>query len=307
MVKKQISKIVADYFDKDLNQSVVYLDSHKITEGNLIDECEQCSLNSLYKAVIVENCDFLTAEKNKGKMKYSDLLIDYLKNENANTKLIFSVIYDKKLDSRNKIYKLLSENGKILECKDLKDDDWNVYVTKYFEKRNVGIEKKAINELCKRCDGSLNIFINEANKLLLYKINNISLNDVELVVTKPLENNIFEILDNLLHGNKAGAISIYRDLILEGAEPVGLISIISSSLLFLDRVIYLDKKRYSYTQISTVLKSNPYRVMLSIKDFKNIDVILIKNALESLFLLDKKIKHNEINRFYGFELFLLNF
>ena len=147
MVKKQISKIVADYFDKDLNQSVVYLDSHKITEGNLIDECEQCSLNSLYKAVIVENCDFLTAEKNKGKMKYSDLLIDYLKNENANTKLIFSVIYDKKLDSRNKIYKLLSENGKILECKDLKDDDWNVYVTKYFEKRNVGIEKKAINEL----------------------------------------------------------------------------------------------------------------------------------------------------------------
>jgi len=47
--------------------------------------------------------------------------------------------------------------------------------------------------------------------------------------------------------------------------------------------------------------------MLSIKDFKNIDVILIKNALESLFLLDKKIKHNEINRFYGFELFLLNF
>jgi DNA polymerase-3 subunit delta len=307
MIKKQVKKFLLETFSNADKYNVIYLNSHEISEGNIIDECEQMSLTSSNKVVIVENSNFLTAEHAKDKMEYSSELLSYLKHENENTKLIFTVVYDKQLDNRNTIVKYVKENGKILECKDLKADDWKLYTTKYFERRNVKISDDAINEICKRCNGDLNVFINEVDKLLLYKMNDITLKDVELLITKPLEDNIFDILDKLLHGKKNDAIEIYRDLLLQKVEPVVLISIISTTLTYLDRVLYLNSLRQSYTQIASETKSNPYRVMVTLKDFRNVDKGLISSALDSLYELDKTIKHNNIDRFYGFELFLLNF
>lgn len=307
MVKKQIKKIVSETFNDPNNLDTVYLDSRKIEEKDLLDECEQISLCGDKKVVVVENCSFLTAERVKNKFLYTDKLLDYLSNENPSTVLIFSVIYDKKLDSRGKIYKILSKKGKIVECKDLDANDWLAYISSFFERRNVKIEKKAVNELCKRCDGNLNIFINEANKLLLYKTNSISFEDVVETVTKPLYSNVFDILHNLMHGNKEKAIVIYRDLLIAKIEPVVLISIITESLIYLDKVLYLNDKHYSYGIIASKTSSNPYRVSITISNFRNIDKKLIKKSIESLYFLDRTIKHNEINRFFGFEMFLVNF
>jgi len=307
MVKKQIRRFVLDNFSKPDDVEVIYLDSRKITENNLLDECQQMNLMCTDKVVVVENSNFLTAERTKDKFSCSDSLIEYLKSENPFTKLVFTVVYDKKLDSRNKIYKYISDKGRIVECKDLKINDWMLYITKFFEKRNVKIEKSAINELCKRCDGNLNIFMNETEKLLLYKMNNITLEDIKKVVTRPLEDNLFDILDLLLHNKKEQAIQTYRDLALQKVEPVVLISIISSSLLFLDKVLFLSKKRMSYSEIAKHLSCNPYRVINTIKSFGDVDSAHIKKTIDDLYSLDKIIKHNNIDRFYGFELFLINY
>lgn len=307
MVKKQVKKFLTESFPNSNRYNVIYLNSHNVTEGNIVDECEQMSLSADTKVVVVENSNFLTAERSKDKMIFTDVLLKYLKNENENTKLVFTVTYDKQLDSRNSIVKFVRENGKIIECKDLGNSDWKLYVSKYFERRSVTISQDAVNEICKRCNGDLNIFINETDKLLLYKMNNITLGDVELIITKPLEDNLWDILDKLLHHKKAEAIDIYRDLLLKKVEPVVLISIVSSSLLFLDRVLYLNSMHYNAYKISSMVASYPKKVIETINDFKNIDRKTVSKALDDLYVLDKTIKHNNIDRFYGFELFLINF
>ena len=307
MVKKQVKKFLMETFSNQNRYDVTYLNSKDVTEGNIIDECQQMSLSCENKVVVIENSNFLTAERIKDKMNFSDDILEYLKNENEFTKLIFTVIYDKKLDSRNSIVKYIKEKGKIIECKDLKDSDWEVYVAKYFEKRSINITKDAIKEICNRCNGDLNVFINEVNKLLLYKMNNITVKDVDLIITKPLEENIFDILNKLLHNKKTSAISIYRDLVLQKVEPVVLISIISTTLIYLDKILFLNNSHYSYAQIAKETNSNLFRVMVTLREFKDVDVNLIHDTLEKLYELDKTIKHNSIDRFYGFEFFLLNF
>jgi len=307
MVKKQVKKFLMETFPNQNRYDVTYLNSKDISEGNIIDECQQMSLSCENKVVVIENSNFLTAERIKDKMNFSDDLLEYLKNENEFAKLIFTVIYDKKLDSRNSIVKYIKEKGKIIECKDLKDSDWEIYVAKYFEKRSINITKDAIKEICNRCNGDLNVFINEVNKLLLYKMNNITVKDVDLIITKPLEENIFDILNKLLHNKKTSAISIYRDLVLQKVEPVVLISIISTTLTYLDRILFLNNSHYSYAQIAKETNSNLFRVMVTLREFKDVNVNLIHDTLDKLYELDKTIKHNSIDRFYGFELFLLNF
>jgi len=307
MIKKQVKKFLTETFPNSNRYNAVYLNSHNITEGNIVDECEQSSLSADTKVVVIENSNFLTAERSKDKMSFGDVLLKYLKNENANTKLVFTVIYNKQLDSRNSVVKFVRENGKILECKDLENSDWKIYVSKYFERRNVTISNDAINEICRRCDSDLDIFINETDKLLLYKINNINIGDVKLIITKPLEDNLWDILDKLLHHKKTDAIEIYRDLLLKKVEPVVLISIISSSLLFIDRVMYLNSLSYNVYKISSMTSSYPRKVIETLNDFKNVDKNVVSKALDDLYLLDKTIKHNKVDRYYGFELFLLNF
>src|SRR5574344_2149160 len=112
MVKKQVKKFLMETFPNQNRYDVTYLNSKDISEGNIIDECQQMSLSCENKVVVIENSNFLTAERIKDKMNFSDDLLEYLKNENEFAKLIFTVIYDKKLDSRNSIVKYIKEKGK---------------------------------------------------------------------------------------------------------------------------------------------------------------------------------------------------
>ena len=308
LVKKQIKSCILQQVKDVDNCEIIRLDSNKINENDLLDECEQYSLCFNKKVIILENCGFLTGEKSEAKFSYSDKLIKYLANENPNTILIFSVIYDKKLDSRTKIYKILSTKDCIIMCKELTAKEWPKQVELYFKKKHVLIEDSAIEEICKRCDGNFNIFLNESKKLLLYKKDQILLDDVKKIFTKPLYNNVFEIQNNLLHNNKEKAIQIFRDLeISKNIEPVVLISIFANQLISLDKYLYLYKKGFSYGEIATQLGENPYVVMKNINNFRNIKSELIEKVLDKLYLLDKEIKHGEINKSYGFELFLINF
>ena len=49
------------------------------------------------------------------------------------------------------------------------------------------------------------------------------------------------------------------------------------------------------------------KVYYALKDIKYFKKGEISKSLEKLYALDKKIKHNEVDRFYNFELFILNF
>lgn len=308
MVKKQVKKCIADYFKDDNNYEVLQIDSSKITEEELLNECEQFSLCGDKKVIILENSNFLTAERDSSKFVYTDSLVKYLKNENPSTVLIFSVVYSKKLDSRNKIYKAIDETGKIIVCKDLTEKEWPEQVALYFKKKNISISDEAIEEFCRRCSGDFGIFINESNKLILYKKDNITLEDIQNVVPMPLFNNIFDIQNNLLNNNKEKAIEIFREIqFSKDVDPVSLISIFTNQLILLDKILYLNKKGLSYGTIASELGENPYVVMKNLNSFKKVKLDVIKNALDKLYELDRAIKHSEINKYYGFELFLINF
>lgn len=307
MVEKQINKYIKESFLNLDKVDIIRINSSSLTEGNLIDECSQLSFTADGKVIILENCNLLTRERTKDKFVYTDEFIKYLENENPYVKLVFSCVYDKKIDSSNKIYKIVNKKGKIFECKDLKENEWPFYIQKFFEKRSVKISKDAINELSKRCSGDLNIFFKETEKLLLYKMNNIEIDDIEEIVTKPLSNNVFDLLDFLLHDKINKAIDLYRDLQLAKIEPVVLISILSNSLFFLDKVLYLNNIGLNYSAIASKLKSNPYRVKITLDQFRYVKKEKISRNIDNLYFLDKQIKHSEIDRFYGFEMFLLNF
>lgn len=309
MIKKQLKKIVKDIFNEE-EINLVEFNGYENSLDEIKNECDQFSLISDKKVVVVKDAYYLSSEKPTKKIAVNNdetNILKYLDDENSLTTLIF-IVNTSKINQKSSLYKKIKEKGKIYELKDVSKEEWPLFVKKYFESKNITIEQKAIDEIVIRSQNDLNVFNNEVSKLILYKMNNITYEDVDKIFTKPLEDNAFEFVNALLSDNKEKAYSIYKELrVTNGIEPVILMNLIANQLIFYDLVYTLDKANYSENKIAVKLDAHPYRVKMTLKNLKSFNGGKIKKALNDLYTLDKRIKHNEVDRFYNFELFILNF
>lgn len=306
-IKKRIDKIVKTELGN--SSEIVKLTMNEKTIGNLIDEYDQFSLSGEQKVIVAYDSYFLETSKPKHKLFDSKELKELVKSIESgdNVNSIIFVSFGEKIDSKNGIVKYAKQNGKIMEFKEPSKGDWNQYVHSYFAKRNVTISEEAIVELIKRTNYDLYSFNNEATKLLMYKANGIDIDDINELIPNALEDDVFSVLNNLISGNKKEAIKIYRDLRVQGVEPVTLINLISSSLIYLSNVKNLSMLNYKADEIAVKTGSSNGRVFMAFKNLKLISEEKLDNLIATLHKLDYQIKHNLVDRFVAFDIFLANF
>ncbi len=303
MIKKRLDKLLKERLGEvdDFNVARYDLDNVDLIEA--LDDANTLPLGYDRKAVIFDNVSFL----NKGaKKEVVDRIVELVSTPNDAIDLFFINKSDS-IDDKSPIVKIVKEDGEIFNFMDLKKEDWPVYAKKYFTERNVTITNDALIELTKRVDGDLNRFINEANKLALYK-NNLNLIDITMMVSKPLEDDAFQMCNALLKGDNATALSIYRDLKMLGSRATdALIPLLSNQFRFMSMVFYLYKKGLDINEIMSELGTNYYRVKIALDNRRFLSMSDISHALDELYYLDLNIKSGQVDRFYGFELFLINF
>ena len=304
IVKKSLGEIDAINFVKhDASYTLVQ---------EIVDEANYLPLGYDHKAVVVDNPYFLLKEKGRNKIEsdqnYQEL-IDYINHPDEGCDLIFLVnTADSDIDKKNEIYQAIEKNGQIITLSEPKDNEWHQVVAHYFKEKwpNVTIDNDAIQELARRTEGDYASLFNNGSKLALYT-DHIRFDDVTLMVTRPLEENSFLLFNYLIDNKNIEAVSLYRDLKSSNVEPVTLISMIANQFRLLSRVSYLNKKRYDNDQIAQELNINPIRAKILRKNSMVISQKAINQTLEDLYQLDLNIKSGLVDRFYSFELFLINF
>lgn len=306
-VRKQVNKIIDSIFN-DEERNIEVFDYENRNIFTVLDECNSLSLTSFNKVVELDNCYFLTQEKCKKKISDNEKkeLIEYIKNPSDSANLILTVLSNK-INVNNEIYKELLNNGKVIEIKEIQKKEWPIFIKMFFDKKKIKITSEALNEFINRIDEDYDRFLNESQKLLIYKENNITLDDVKAIVSKPIDENVFDLVNNLLSGNKDKVISIYKDFKILNVQPVMLINLLTTNLSFLNKVHLLREDGNDESDIIRILKANPYQVKIALNNLRKIKYERIEKALDDLFELDRKIKHSEIDPLYGFELFLINF
>ena len=315
---ERISMYLNSFLNKFFNgeeKEIVKYNAQDTNINEIFNDLCQLSLSFSKRAIVVDNATFLEKKNKYSKTKESKTIkkndyskiIKYIDNdEDENTLLIF-VTYSSNIDLENSIVKNIDKNNrKLLEA--LKDSDWPIYIKKYFEKKGKEIEEEAINEIIIRSNNSLKNFTNEAQKLLLFSNKKITLKDVKEVFINNKDISALDLSKALIKKDKKEALEIYKDLrSTQSIEPVQLITLLTSSLIFLDQVSYLKSLNYSNEEVAIKLGVSSGRIYYSTKDLYTISRESIKKALTELYNLDRAIKHNEIDRFYSFEMFLLNF
>ena len=298
-IKELINQDNLKVSDFDLN--VYDLELTSINE--LLQDLNTIPLINDHKVIVGKNPFFLTTNKDIKIENNYDELTNYLNNTNEAATLIL-VAYEK-IDLKNEHVKLIKKVGSIIEVEDFKKEDWPSVVAKLFANRQVQISRDGLNLFINKVGQDLSLAINEAEKLATFSTN-ITADDVKMLVSTPLENNVFALTNALVEKDYKKALKTFKDLKIQSHEPIALIAIIASQMRFMYQVLYLSLQKLSEKQIAEELSANPYRVSLTLKNVRKVDEQTLLGVNKQLAQLDLDIKSGIIDRFQGFELFVVN-
>lgn len=304
LLEQKLKDIKKEYHivDEDMNMNTY--DCLETSIKEIVEDCNTSPFLSEFKMVLMKNPYFLTTQKTKS-VNADELALfeEYIKQPLETTVL---VIYHpiKNFDERKKLIKLLKKETTYLFFDKLNHQQLKNATIKAIRSRNADIDDLALEVFLSRVPNNLNFIANEVDKLTLYT-NTITIADVNLIVSKTLEENAFELVSAIMKKEQTKAISIYKDLMINNEEPIKLIVLIANQLRLLLEVKTLDRKGYNDQEIAKILSVNPYRLKYIRVDSNNYDFNDLMKLLNELSLLDVQIKKGLVDKKRGLELFLM--
>lgn len=271
-------------------------------DSNIIDILNEANYVDLFnekKLIIVSNFSF-----KKVKDAFEKELLRYLDNMNDNVIILKCI--DESLDERKNITKKLREKCKVEEIKKMDYKELHEYITNMFVSNNKKITYNQVKEILNRCEYNDDLAINETEKLLLYKLGEdvITDDDIDKVVSKSSEKEIFTLSDAVMKKNLKQIFNSYNILIRSGIEPVVLIDNLARQFRTLYQVKILCKTM-DEKEISRKLGLNPYVVKKAHENVNNYEEEELINNLYELSNLDIDIKVKGLDKYKVLENFFL--
>ncbi len=304
-VREEILKKIQVDSKDDLN--FLSFDMENASLDEVVAEAETLPFFGEQRLVFVENPYFLTGEKvNNGIEQNTDLLVDYLKAPLESTVLVFFAPYEK-LDERKKVTKQLKKTAITIDVKQLNEKEVRQYLMNTLNNSEIEMDRYAIDLFLRLTDLDLSKLMRELQKLMLFAQDQkkITTKEVEQLVPKTLEHNLFDMTQYVLTGNTEQALRLYEDLVLQGEETIKINAILLAQLRLLLQTKFLIKIGYQQANIAETLKVHPYRVKLAMQEVRRFDEGLLIRLFDRLVELDYQIKTGQIDKELSFQLFVL--
>lgn len=255
------------------------------------------------KMVILRQPYFLTTKKVKKDERDEKIFLECIEKDNEDT--VFVIFHDTKdFDERKKIVKALRKKATIFEIDKVNHYKLSDSTRQAVKKRNASIDDDALDLLLSRIGNNLVEMALEVDKLCLYS-EHITKDIVNRLVSKPLEENVFDLTSAIVNKDRQKMFATYKDLMVLNEEPIKLIVLLANQMRLLYQVKLLDRKGYTDKEIASILAVNPYRLKYVRKEGKDFDIQELLSCLDALSTLDVSIKTGKIDKKIGLELFML--
>ncbi|MBC2241009.1 DNA polymerase III subunit delta [Listeria booriae] len=304
--KKRLVANILDTEDTDFNYANFDLDETAIEQ--VIEEAETIPFFGDRRLIVASNPSFLTTEKTKSKIEHRTARFEDYLNEPVDYSILVIIARVEKLDERKKLTKLLKKQATIVDAKRPNDAELRKWVQSAIKNNDFSMEIPAIERLMELTGGQLTTAMNELNKLMLYKLESreISVANVESLVVRSLEQNIFLLLDKMIALDISGALSIYYDLLKQKEEPIKILALIASQFRLLTQIKLLEKQGFSQQQVAQKLKVHPFRVKIGARQAKSFSYEQLTATLERLAEMDFEMKTGYGDKAQKLEWFLFS-
>lgn len=304
-IEEKAGELARNYLGEADEFSLVSLNYGETPVESIVEEAQTLPFLSDRKAIIINDAFLLTGAKPKSDVEHNiDLFLDYIKNKNDDTLLIFKVFHEQ-LDKRKKITKLILKEGAVTEMKEMTEPEIKEFIKNLLKDEGMSIGDGALGMLLERTGINYSNVKSELEKVLLYADGRITESDVADVVSISMEQNIFQLTEYVLNGRKEAAVKLVRQLILQKNEPIQLLHLIISQFRLLYQVKLLAGEGFAQDYIAKHLKVHPYRVKLALREARKHRQDKLEEKMVMCRNMDYKFKSSYLDRDTLFELFIL--
>ncbi|WP_313370681.1 DNA polymerase III subunit delta [Sedimentibacter sp.] len=310
LIDDAVKNIKKKYIDENY-ESMNYIEFEKI-ENNFVDFYEFVTTYpfiSEKKLCVIKEAIFLTStgSLNKNDEEKFNKILD----EGSDSCIKVFLLKDKKPDSRKKIVKKFKDNNAIFEINKLNESELSKYIADRFKSNNLNINLHLANYIANNSgyleyESTVNLYHinNEIDKISSFKTvyKDVLMEDVDSLLIKSSESNIFKLIDNICDGNKEQAFGILDDMLLNNTPEQVIIHMLVRQYRMLYQYVILSNKGYNFNEIMSKMKLKNFVANKLSKQARSLNSEKIEYYLEKMLEIDKKIKTGEIESRIGLEL-----
>ncbi len=294
-IEEKITELNVDPFN------IIKYDVLENSSDDILEDLQTVSFFAEKKVIVVRNL----AEIEKEGESVVKNWITYL--EKPNPDVILLVVQNELLPEDSPLGSALFKYSYIEKIKEMDKTEYPDFVKNMFKKYQYMITDDAVEALLERTNLDFTLINQEAEKLMLFAYDTKEINEkaVLLLVSRNLEENIFELTNALLAKNQPKTIEIFYDLVARNEDPLRILNNIVGKVRELMHTKLLIEKGYRQEQIAEHFHMKSGRAYYLVKNAQSISFSVLENHLKKLSKLDYDIKSGKIDKKLGLELYLL--
>jgi len=298
LVDRKMKEIVKNVGVDEFN-TVTY-DIEETPFSDAITDAATIPFMSDSKVVMVKNTDFKEREG-----FIIDDFIGLLEDIPSFLQLI--IIPNKPLDKRSKLVKLLIKSAEVHNFQSLEVGTMKTSIEDFLDRRNIRIHDDALKELVKRTGNNTQSVMNELNKLENYfkEGDSVYIDDIQDLVPRNVENDVFQLVNQVVDRNLTQAMSICYDL-LRTEDAIRLLGLIINKFREINYAKQLLSKGYSDQDLMKFFNASSGRVYYIKKNASRVTDEYMEKQLSVLAETELKIKKGLMDKKVGLEMFILN-
>jgi DNA polymerase-3 subunit delta len=272
----------------------------------VVEEAETVPFLVPRKLIIVRDTSLFTAGKESKIEHQVDRLITYMDNPADYSTIVFLAQGDK-LDERKKLVKAAKKQAVVLAFAPLSGEELIQWIVKLAKQREVTFEAGAADTLVSYAGTALQGLSAEVDKLCLFAGNGGTIRraDIESLVARSTEQNVFALVEELANLRLEKALSLFYELLKQREEPIKIAALIARQFRIMIQVKELGQQSYSQQQIASQLGLHPYAIKIAGEQARKFEADRLRKILSHLSELDYQMKTGAVDKVLGLELFLL--
>ncbi|MCL2400270.1 MAG: DNA polymerase III subunit delta [Defluviitaleaceae bacterium] len=267
-----------------------------------IDAANTLPFLSEWRLVYIKDSQLLAP----GRKDDTEALTKYLPEIPETTIMIF---IETAVDKRNRLYKQISTQGRVVECKIPSEADLIRWVTNIFKKKKKEIHPQTTRLLLSTVPKGMDSIYAEADKLgdFVGDRTIITPEDIQDVCTKSLEARIFDLVGALCNGQTEKALKQYHNMLSMKEQPLMILTMMARQFRMILQCKACAEKRMMQPEIVATLGLRDFMVRECLRQGKHFTERRLLEALSDCQDTDIRIKTGLMGGELGVELLIVRY
>lgn len=302
---ESLSKQVLEESSMDFNYETFDLKEHPIESA--IEAAETLPFMGEKRLIVASPAYFLTGVKGSSKIEHDLASLERYLESPVDFSVLVLIVEQEKLDERKKVVKTLKKRAIMCACSSLGVNNLHPWLQERAAFFDVQLEEDAAGLLCQFVGENLQLLSKEIEKMAQYvgKLGVITPLVVHELISKTIEQDVFTLVDDVVHARIAKGFASLQELVKRNEEPIKILFLLARQFRIIYKAKELARRGYSGGEMARQIGVHPYVCKLAVQQGKRFSEEKLTRILDQLAEMDYLIKTGKLEKVLALELFLL--